>query len=702
VIQSSGNNSISTHHSSFLLEIGTEEIPARFLPGAIQSLKENTVPILNENYIDFLEIKVYATPRRLALIVTGLPEKQRGRVREVFGPPKRVAFDEQGNPTEAAVKFANSQGVTVESLIVKKRDKGEYVASVIEEKGMAVKDLLPGVLKRIVLSIRFPKTMRWGNGSIRFARPIHWLLALFDNDIISFEIDGMKSSNMTFGHRFLSPAKFQIKEIASFENLLENNFVIVDQEERKEAVLEGIRKLSSSVGGTPIEDEELIETVNFLVEYPFSVLCTFQKEYLKLPKELLVTVMKDHQKFFAIEDGEGKLINHFIVVSNTKEENEETIRIGAERVIKARFEDAKFYFEEDRRKTLDERIGELRKVIFQEKLRSLYEKTERIVSLVEVFSKRILPSKKKKLLRAAWLSKTDLVTGIVREFPELQGIIGKYYALQDSEDAEIAKGLEEQYLPKHSGGELPKTEVGAMLSIADKMDNIASFFSLGLIPTGSEDPFALRRQALGIIAIMLEKEYDLPLKDLISSSLHSIANLFTIPEKIEEKICQFFEQRIESVFSDRGYSSELIQSILFMSLEVNLKEIEERLGSLKRFREDRGYDNFLLAIKRVHNIIPKETIPKVKKKLLIEEDEKKLKERFDSVKYNIQILLEEKRYYDALNILASLTEPINQFFDHVLVMDKREEIRQNRLALLKEVWATALTVADFSKLPAFQ
>ena len=681
-----------------LLEIGTEEIPARFLSGAIQSLKENASVILHENYIDFSEIKTYATPRRLVLIASGLPDQQASRVKEIFGPPKRVAFDEGGNPTEAAMKFANSQGVKAEDLIVKKKDKGEYVVAVVEEEGLAVKDLLPGVLKRIVLSIRFSKTMRWGNGIIRFARPIHWLLAMFGKDMMRFEIDGVKSSNITWGHRFLSPARFQIKEVSDFRNLLENSFVVVDQEQRRKIILEGIRRLAALAGGKPIEDEELIETVNFLVEYPFPVLCGFQKEYLDLPKELLVTVMKDHQKFFAVEDEEGRLINHFIVISNTKKENEETVRIGAERVIKARFEDAKFYFQDDRKKTLNERIGELSRVIFQEKLGSLYKKAERIVSITEFLSERFMPSAKEKILRAAWLSKTDLLTGIIREFTELQGVMGKYYALHDGEDSEIAMALEEQYLPKHSGGDLPRTDIGALLSIADKMDNISSFFCLGLIPTGSEDPFALRRQALGIIAIMLDKGYDMPLKNLIDKALDNFAGLFPMPEKIDEKISQFFEQRFEPVFSERGYESDIIQSILSISLDHTLKDVEGRLDVLKRFRKEGDYNSFILAIKRVYNILPKKAVTELKTELLIEEAEKSLKENLDAMKLGLLRLLEEKRYFDAISLLASLTDSINKFFEQVLVMDKREEIKQNRLALLGEVWKTASIITDFSKL----
>jgi len=687
---------------SLLLEIGTEEIPAGFLQEAIQNLKANAATILSDNYIDFSEIETCATPRRLVLMVGGLTETQTSRVREVFGPAKKIAFDGKGNPTKAAMKFADSQGMNVESLVVKKRDKGEYVVAVFEEKGLAVKDLLPEILKKVILSVRFPKTMRWGNGSIRFARPIHWLLAMFGKNVISFEIDEVRSSNMTRGHRFLSPATFQIKEISSFKNLLENNLVIVDQEERKKMILEGIRRLSSSVGGIPIEDEELIETVNFLVEYPFPVLCSFQKEYLELPKELLVTVMKDHQKFFAIEDVEGRLLNYFIVISNTKKENEETVRIGAERVIKARFEDARFYFEEDRKKTLYERIKELEKIIFHEKLGSLYQKTERIVSVAEFLSGRLLTSSKNKLLRAAWLSKTDLLTGIIREFPELQGTMGKYYAIHDGEDSEVAEALEEQYLPGHSGGKLPHSEIGALLSIADKIDNIASFFSLGLIPTGSEDPFALRRQALGIIAIMLDKGYNVPLKDLTHKTLQNLISLFPHPEKIEEKIYQFFEQRFEPVFSDKGYSLDLAQSILSVSLDLNLKDVEWRLDALKRFKDDKDYNNFLLAIKRVNNILPKKIIPELKSELLAEEAEKELKEKLDYVKSDLLVLLKERSYHDAINLLASLTDAINNFFDRVLVMDKKEEIKQNRLALLKEVWRTASTIADFSKLQPTQ
>jgi len=682
-----------------LLEIGTEEIPARFLPGAIQSLKENTITILKENFIEISEIKTYATPRRLSLIAQGLPEIQEGRVREVFGPPKKVAFDSTGIPTEAALKFAKSQGVAVESLITKKKDKGEYVVAVIEEQRMAVRDILPELLKRIVLSLRFPKAMKWGDRNIWFVRPIHWLLALFGKDTINFEIDGIKSSNMTRGHRFLSPALFQVKDISTYINLLKNNFVILDQEERKKIILEGIRRLSITVDGRPVEDEELIETVTYLVEYPVPVLCSFQRDYLELPKELLITVMKDHQKYFAIEDDENKLINFFIIISNTKEENAETVMIGAERVIKARFEDARFYFEEDRKRLLFDRIEDLKKVTFHDKLGSLYNKTKRVASIAEFLANKIIPSEKDRLSSAAWLSKTDLITGIIREFPELQGIMGKYYAINDGEDTEIAEALAEQYLPPHSGGTLPKTESGALLSIADKIDNLSAFFSIDLTPTGSEDPFALRRQSLGIISILLDKGYSITLTEIVDNALENFSTINNVKD-IRATLLQFFEQRFEPVFSDQGYSIDLIQSILPLSLDMQLKDIKERLDTLQKFKKDKQYNDFLLAIKRVHNIIPEAELPELKTALLIEEPEKMLKENLDSVRYVLTGLLKDKKYSDVINLFASLTGPINHFFDHVLVMDKQEEIKQNRLALLKELGKTVSSFAEFSKLSA--
>jgi glycyl-tRNA synthetase beta chain len=687
----------TNNKSSFLLEIGTEDLPARFITPALLQLKENTESILRENYIRFTQIKTYGTPRRLTVIADGIPSVQEDRIREIFGPSKKAAFDENGRPTKAVKGFANSLGVNVEDLIIKSKDRGEYVVAVLEEKGLNVRQILPEIFKKIVLSIYLPKSMRWGNSNIRFVRPIRWITSLFDKEVICFEIDGIKSSNMTRGHRFLSPVTFQIKEIPSYKKLLANNYVIVDQEDRKRVIKEKTEKLLSSFNERPVDDPELLETVVNLVEYPDPVLANFSKEYLELPKELLITVMKGHQKYFAVEDNEGRITSHFIVVSNTYEKNSETVRIGAERVIKARFEDARFYYEEDIKKPLSERIEELKKVTFQERLGSLYDKTERLVSIAEFLGDKILPSLKQRLIRAAWLSKTDLITGVVREFPELQGVMGKYYTIHDGENREVAEALEEQYFPPHSGGRLPRTDTGAVLSIADKIDNIASFFTIGLTPTGSEDPFALRRQVLGIIAIILDKGYEIILKELVDKALENLS-LIKGSKEARENILSFIENRLETVLSDHQYHPDLIQSIISLSTGIQLKEIKGRLNAIQKFMEKKEFGDFLTGIKRVHNIIPKKLIAGMEEEMLMEDAEKKLKEKLDYVKSELTIFLRDRKFDDALAILLSLTEPINNFFDKVLVMDKREEVKINRLALLNEIYRTVSTIADFSKL----
>lgn len=685
-------------NSSFLLEIGTEDLPARFIFPAMKQLDENTVKILREARIPFSRIQTYGTPRRLALIVDGLPRVQEDRVREVFGPSRKAAFDATGHPTKAAVGFAQSQGVSVEDLVIKEKDKGEYVAAVVREKGGLVITALPELLRKIVLSLHLPKSMRWADGDLRFARPIRWLLALYDDETVFFDIDGIRSGDSTRGHRFLSPNALRLSTISGYESLLLNNCVVVAPEERKKIISEKMEALLQPLGQKPISDEELLETVVNLVEYPVPVLATFPEQYLSLPRELLITVMKGHQKYFAVEDGGKNIVNRFVVVSNTSEENAETVRVGAERVIRARFEDARFYFEEDRKIPLHQRTEDLRKVTFHERIGSLYDKIERIISIAGFLAERSSSSTVREyLVRAAWLAKNDLMTGVVREFPELQGIMGKYYALHDGEAKEVAYALEEHYLPAYSGGALPRTDTGALLSVADKIDSIAAFFSIGLAPTGSEDPFALRRQALGIIAILQDRYLDVPLQGLTEKALETLA-LGERFETVRGQILKFFEARLETVYVDLGYSADLVQSVLAASLHVPLFHIRERLDALRRFKDHAAYPYFLAAIKRVNNIIPKTPHPQLRTELLLEAQEKGLNASLDAVRGALPALLRERRYDDAVVLFSTLTEAINLFFDHILVMDKREEIRQNRLSLLQDVWKTVSTLADFSKL----
>ncbi len=684
-------------YSSLLLEIGTEEIPARFFAAVLDELRDNAGRLFDEYRIICSDIRSYATPRRMVLIIDTVNPVQTDLTKEVFGPAHRAAFDSQGNPTRAAQGFAESLGVPVSDLKVKKKGKNDYVVAQIEEKGSETKKVLPDILKRLILSLHFPKSMRWGAGTLSFARPIHWILALFGSEIIVFELDGIKSSNLTRGHRFLSPASFKIKDPSSFSNLLENNYVHLDQEKRKKLIREGIDNLFHHSDARPLMDEALLDTVNFLVEYPTPVLCSFDREYLDLPKELLITVMKDHQKYFAVQDGEGRLTNNFIVVSNTTSDNSETVRIGAERVIKARFDDAKFYYNEDLKKSLFSRIDNLKQMTFHDEIGSIYEKVQRLTALTEYLADTIIPSLKDKAVRSALLSKSDLVTGVVREFPELQGIMGSYYAQHGGEADEILESFKEQYMPHALGSPLPKTEVGALLSLSDKIDTVASFFSIGHCPTGSEDPFAIRRQAMGIVSILLDRKYPFALRTLFDHALNNLKGL-PFDKQTAPNIQNFMEQRIEFIFSSAGYAADLIQSVLPLSYDYPLQSIAGRLEAIRNFRKKDIFPDFLLVMKRVFNIIPKKDLPVVNTSLLKQQEEKMLYDTFVAMRDELIHACKKEDYAKGLLTLSLLTTPVNTFFDKVLVMDKQEQIKINRLSLLTDIWTHASLIADFSKL----
>jgi glycyl-tRNA synthetase beta chain len=684
---------------TLLLEIGTEELPARFIPGALQSLERVASEELRKNGIAFGPMETFATPRRLALLAGGIPETQEGRVEEVFGPPRNAAFDAEGRPTKAALGFARSQGVEPESLVIRKKGKGEYAAAVIEEKGLPVGEVLPELLRKIILSVHFPKSMRWGDGSLRFARPIHWIVAMLGGAAVEFELDGIRSGSRSRGHRFLSPGEFEIDEPDRYVELLRQRSVVVDQRQRVGMVKEESARLCEAVSGKPyFVDEDHPLMVADLVECPRAVLCSFDRKYLDLPDELLGSVMWGHQKYFPVVDSyeDRNLLNHFIIVSNTRGENDDTVRRGAERVIRARFEDARFYFEDDKARTLHSRVEDLKKVTFHERLGSLYEKSMRTRALASRICEAVDPGLKETVERAAMLSKTDLVTGVVYEFPELQGIMGMYYAAGDGEKPEVALALHEQYLPAFSGDRLPEGDVGAIVGMADRMDSIAAFFSVDLKPTGSEDPFALRRQALAVMTVLMDKGYPLTLAGLLGMALEGLGGLRG-PRAVEEDLLQFFELRLDGLLSARGYSQDLIQAVRGFYMDEPLANLTRRLEALGGFKSRAGYDDFLTAIKRVRNIIPGEELPAVNPALLGAGEEKALFEALESVR-DVGVLAGEGRYADAIEKLLGLTGPVNDFFDKVLVMDKDPRVRENRLSLLSEIWRAVSSVADFSKL----
>jgi glycyl-tRNA synthetase beta chain len=679
----------------FLLEIGTEEIPARFFDIILPLLEKHTIDTFERNRIEFSDISCMATPRRIALSATIINPVQQSVVTEITGPPVKAAFDSNSNPTKAAEGFARSQGVQVKELKTKSTDKGDYIAVIKEIKGEKVAKVLPDIVPEVIKSLHFPKSMRWGYHTIRFARPIRWLLCLLGSSVVRFEIDGIKSGSFTWGHRLLANRKVKIESPGKYESTLKRSSVIVDQHKRKELIRKGIDTLAKKTGTKQIKDEELLNTVNYLVEYPYAVLCSFPEEYLLLPDELLITVMKDHQKYFALTNKKGSLVNSFAVVSNNNSKIASTVRAGAEKVIKARFEDARFYYSEDIKTTLEQRRDELKRVTYHEKIGTIFEKVERIRTVSSEICHIIQPDIKDNVSLVSGVSKSDLTTGVVREFPELQGVIGYYYALHEGKAKEIAVAIKEHYKPTHAGDTVPSTEEGKMVSIADKIDSVCAFFSVGITPTGSEDPYALRRQAQGIVQIMMSSRYPVSLRELIRLSLSA---LNAEKETTIDAVSAFFVQRIEFALTTAGYKEDTVKSILHESLDVPLHVLTDKLKALSQFKKSPLYNDFLLAIKRTRNILPDLLDSPLDEELLSQNAEIDLKKHIDTASGKIDTLIESNEFGKALNEILTITESINRFFDDVLVMDKDENVKKNRLALLKYVWDTAIKICDFSRL----
>ncbi len=674
---------------SLLFEIGAEEIPARFVTAGLNSLKKDISQLLDDSFINYGTISEFATPRRLTIYIENVDEKQKDRTVEHSGPPHKVAYDNSGAPTKSAIGFANSLNIDVNNLQIKHTDRGEYVSASVNEKGKPTEDILAEALPTLISSLKLQKSMRWGDGSLNFFRPIHWILALFGDAVISFELDGIKSNNISYGHRFLSPVAIKIENPSAYLNLLKQNHVLADPADRKNTILGGINEIESTHSCRVHKDDELLNTVINLVEYPTVVYGSFDEHFLDLPKELLITVMKTHQKYFSVEDSDGNMQPSFIVVSNTNSDNNDMVRKGAERVLRARLEDARFYVSEDRETALWDRIEKLKKVTFQEKLGSLYDKAERIANLSSFLAEKLAIEPKEIFYHASMLCKADLTTGIVGEFPELQGYMGMIYALNSGEDKDTALAIYEHYLPKFTGDSLPSGQIGSILSIADKMDNIASFFYLDLIPTGSEDPFGLRRQAAGIINILFSKDYSIALDILIDKSLQNLRVTNEDRKSHAENILQFFCLRIESIFLSQGYSTDVINATL-QSGSLIIKNMEKKMAIISSLKKENRFPELLTAAKRVYNILVKAQPSQIKESMLTEPEEKKL--------FNSTNEVNDKLIKSNFKALFELEIPINVFFDNILVMDEDNQKRENRLALLFAVKCTFDTLVNFSKL----
>ena len=681
-----------------LLEIGTEEIPAAFLPKAIKDMEEIIRKEFSNRRIEHGAIKAMATPRRLCLCVANLANRQEDQVIEKIGPAKRVAFGENGNPTKAATGFAAGQGINVSEIEIIMTDKGEYICARKKIAGEETKALLPDILKKFILSIPFKKSMRWSDLEIRFARPIHWILAIYGDETIPLVIGNITSSDRSYGHRFMSPKSFKVKNLKDYITKCKKHFIIIDPDERRKIILEEAEKVAESVNGRIFCTEDLLETVTYLVEYPTAVCGSYEKEYLKLPQELLTTAMIAHQKYFPVVNDKGNLLPYFITINNTLARDPSLVARGNEKVIRARLADAKFFFEEDQKTPLDKHFEKLNQVVFHTQLGTSYEKVMQFRKLALYITDQINPALKETVDRTAILAKADLETQMVCEFTELQGIMGREYALMAGENPVVAKAIYEHYLPTAAGGELPETDEGAIVSIADKIDTIVGFFSVNLIPTGTADPYALRRQAIGIINIILNKQYSLDLKSLIEKSLSILDNkLKRPPEEIKTDVLEFFKGRFENQLISQGHPYDVVDAVLETGASDIVRSLK-KIEAMETFKSHKDFEPLAIAFKRVGNIIKDFQNGLVDPARFETDEERNLYAAFLHSKEKVVNNIKFNDYQSVFMELATLRKPVDDFFNKVLVMAKDDAVRFNRLSLLKEISEMFHMIADFSKI----
>ncbi len=682
-----------------LLEIGAEEIPAGFVPQALIDLENIVQKELGASRIDFDGIRTLGTPRRLVLVIASVAEKQKDQETKKIGPSKQAAFDAKGNPTKAAIGFAKGQSVPVESLTLVQTEKGEYVCAARKEQGRPTIELLSTLVPKWILSIPFQKSMRWADVPIRFARPIHWILALFGGEVVPFEVGNIRSGNSTYGHRFMNSGPIPVKDFQSYLQKTREASAIVDPVERKKKIEDEMIREGARVSGKIIRDEDLLTEVNFLVEYPVALCGTFDRKFLSLPPEILIHSMKEHQRYFPVSDEHGNLLPHFICISNIDPKSREVVVKGNEKVLRARLSDAAFFFEDDLKIPLERRVEQLKKVVFQAKLGTSYEKMMRFKQLALWMVERIDPKLREAVERTSHLCKADLVTGMVGEFPKLQGIVGREYARLSKERPEVSEAIYEHYLPTFAGDRLPSGPIGDIVSIADKMDTIVGCFGVGLVPTGTADPFGLRRQALGIIRIIVEKKYSVSLKELIEESEKQLKGKMERPvERVKEEVLDFFRVRYQNVLLDKEVPFDVTEAVLSISFD-DLVDVQGRIDALKKAKEWKDFESIVIAFKRAMNIL-KGSPPRgeITPSLFAESAEQNLYRSFVKAKEKIDPLFNKRDYPSALLEMTQMKKPIDEFFEGVMVMVEDEAIRNNRLALLDEIGKLFLRIADFSKL----
>ena len=677
-----------------LFEIGAEEIPAGFMPNILGQLKQLAETKLNDAHLPFESIETYGTPRRLALIVKGIADASAEISERHKGPSASIAYDADGNATKAAIGFARGKGLDVADLVV----EDGYIYAETKTAGVPAKDIVSEMLPQLITGLNFPKSMHWGDLDAKFVRPVRWLVALLDEEVIPVEFATVKSGNVTRGHRFLGADEITIKNAASYVDTLKENFVMVDQDARRELISKQLHDIAASKNASIVWDDDLLEEINYLVEWPTALCGGFEESYLALPDAAIITPMKDHQRYFPLVGQDGKLLPMFLTVRNGSDHSIEVVQAGNERVLRARLDDAKFFFNEDRKQPLIDRQDGLTKIVFQEGLGNLADKTERLLKLGRVFGEEcgLHEDAAVVLERATELAKTDLTTGMVTEFTELQGVMGKEYALLDGESPEVAEAIFEQYLPRFAGDVLPQTEAGKVLSIIDKVDNIVATFSRGLIPTGSQDPYALRRQTIGILNILLGSDWNISLRPIFKASMELLNVAADKQEELLNQVEEFFTLRLKNIFLDREVPHHVID-LLLSNNELSVADAEGLVNALLANRIDENVE-LVQAYTRMYNLVKDVEYTGVNSDLLKEDAEKALFEAASKASEASLAAWEAGDYAAVVAVPATLVPTINQFFEDVMVMDKDEAIKANRLQLVRLAYSVMAIIGDISAL----
>ncbi len=679
-----------------VFEIGTEELPANYIPDTVRQLREKAEEKFSAYKLAHEGIEIYATPRRLILFVRVLVEKQEDYVVTTKGPARKSAFDENGDPTRALKGFLKGQQASLEDVEIRELNGAEYVYVDKKVSGKPTDELLKEILPDIIKTLGFPKSMRWGDHDLRFARPIRWLLVLYGDQTIPFHMENITASNYTYGHRFLSGGRLTITNADEFFAALKQAHVIYDQEERRQIILEGAKKLAESVGGSLVYDEELLSEVTYIVEYPTPLMGSFDEEFLALPTEAVITPMKEHQRYFPVVDGKGKLLPHFVTVRNGGSDYIDEVRKGNERVLRARLKDADFFYREDKKFPLEHYVDKLKNVLFQAELGSLYDKTQRIIGICDFICGQLDLSKSETdiVKRAAYLCKADLVTQMVNEFDELQGIMGMYYASESGEKPEVACAIGGQYKPAFAGDELPQTLAGRILSAADKIDTVAGCFSKGLEPTGSQDPYGLRRSVIGIINLMCSG-LDVDLNGILDSSLSNFTDKAEEKEDVKLKLINFIKQRYKGILVDEGIRYDVADAVLDGWIG-HLPDIRKRTASLMKWLDNDEIGMILTTFKRVSNLAKFAESDVIKPEIFTEDAEKAMFDCYVKVRDGVNAEVSTGNYDKALAMIKELYKPLNRFFDEVMVMSEDRDLKDNRLALLQSIQDMMMHIANFS------